>query len=35
MEVAVRVGVHITNIDDVFECEADGISFICLDSDNK
>lgn len=35
MEVTIRTDIYITNINDVFECEADGIPFICLESNNE
>lgn len=31
MEVMIRTGYHIKSIDATFECEADGIPFICID----
>lgn len=35
MEIAIRTGTNITGISDVFECEADGVPFICIDSENN
>lgn len=35
MEVAIRTGVYIKNIDAIFECESDGIPFLCLDSNKE
>lgn len=35
MEVVARRNSHITNVIDTFECEADGVCYICIDCEDK
>ena len=31
IKVLAKKGSHITNISEVFECDADGLNFVCID----